>query len=273
MRLFITGGSGYFGQHLVPVATQSHQIAYTYWSQDRLDLPNGIKMDMRSADSVRQTIDTFQPDVIIHLAGTNRSADMENATIAGATNITAAAQQQGTRLIFFSTDVVFDGTQAPYRESDPTTPIHAYGRAKVQAEQIVAQHSNHVIVRTSLIYSLHSLDWSTRWAQAALARGESITLFTDHWRNPIFADDLVAACLELAENEFVGILHVAGSEAVTRADFGRKLLTHWHIPITEHVNLGPDTTGKFPKDCRLDTTLAQRVLNTRLRGVDEILRL
>ena len=264
MRLLITGGSSFLGQHLVPLAQENHEIAYTFYSQDPLGF--GHKLDLQDADETNRLIQWFQPEAIIHLAGSNRSAEMTPLITTAAKNLT----QHNIRLIHLSSDVVFDGTAAPYDESAQPNPIHEYGRAKAMAENIISLHPNHVIVRTSLIYSDRIIDRGTEWMSQAITDGKPLTLFTDHHRNPIHADDLSNACLELAANDFVGILNIAGSEPISRADFSKKMLQYWGFELTDNITFGADETDKFPKDCRLNITLAQSLLTTNLRPISTL---
>lgn len=271
MHILITGGSSYLGRHLVPLAAQRHAVCATSFSRPPDDLPGGVRLDLRDAAAVMQLGDDWRPDVIIHLAGSNRTPDMEAVIVQGAAHVARLAERVQARLIHLSTDVLFDGTAAPYDETAEPTPIHAYGRAKAMAERLIATWPNHVIVRTSLIYGLRSPDAGVEWMQRALAAGETITLFTDHWRNPVYADHLAQACLELAELDDTGVLNVAGEQALTRADFAGKLLTYWGVPLTGRVRCAPDESGRFPRDCRLALERARRLLRTPLWGVDEVL--
>jgi dTDP-4-dehydrorhamnose reductase len=188
----------------------------------------------------------------------------------GATHITAAARAAGARLIHLSTDTVFNGRQAPYDESAPPDPIHAYGRAKATAEAIMASWRNHVIIRTSLIYGLTLMDRSTQWIAAALQAGQSVTLFDNQIRNPVWAETLSQACLELAGLDYCGILNVAGRPALSRAEFGLKLLDWWGINRRQTLAIGPSGED-WPLDCRLDLSLAGKLLVTPLPGVDEVI--
>lgn len=269
-RLLITGGSSYLGRHLVPLAQASFQVEYTYFESDPLALPGGQVLDIRQAKAVRQLVEKWQPDAIIHTVGSNRSADMINVIQQGTQNIVAAAETVGARLIHISTDALFDGRQAPYHESDPPSPIHNYGRAKAVAERIVTAYADHVIVRTSLIYGLQIMDRSTEWIAAALAAGRPVTLFVDQIRNPVGAETLSQACLELIELDFRGILNVAGQQSMNRADFGLRLLDWWGIGPRQTLTTGR-STGDWPLDCRLDLQLAASILVTPLLGVDEVL--
>jgi dTDP-4-dehydrorhamnose reductase len=272
-RLLITGGSSYLGQSLVPLALTRYELRYTFFSHDPLELPHRQELDVRDGEAVRRLVTLWRPDVIIHLAGSNRSPAMEEVIRQGAEHITAAAAEWGARLIHLSTDALFDGRRPPYRESDRPSPLHAYGQAKADAEAIVAGYDNHVIVRTSLIYSPIRMDRSTEWITAALRAGKPVTLFTDQQRNPVWDETLSLACLEVAEMNYRGILNVAGRQVLSRAEFGLRLLDWWGVDERESLAIGPSPEGAWPLDCRLDLSLAWALLKTPLLGVDEVLAL
>jgi dTDP-4-dehydrorhamnose reductase len=269
-RILITGGSSYLGQHLVPAAAGHYDVHYTYLTSDPLALPGASRLDVLDRQSVLALVDRLRPEAIIHLAGSNRSPDMEAVIQDGTRHIVQAANLSRARLIHLSTDVVFDGRQGPYREGDPVNPLHDYGRAKAAAEKTVAALANHAIIRASLIYGLSTMDRSTEWIAASLRAGQPVTLFDDQWRNPVWVKTLCQACLELVEMGFVGILHVSGQQAVTRAEFGLKLLDWWGIDDRATLKIGP-SDDRWPRDCRLDSSLAQKLLATRLPGLDEVL--
>jgi dTDP-4-dehydrorhamnose reductase len=275
-RLLITGGSSYLGQHLVPLAhgwlEGKGALCYTYFSQDPLQGAEGQQLDIRDERAVQALVDAFRPDVIIHTAGSNRpAATMDEVIRRGAEHITAAASRHRARLIHLSTDVIFDGRHAPYREDDAPQPLHAYGRAKVAAEQTVARYTNQVTVRTSLIYGLEKMDRGTEWVVQAVGAGEPVTLFSDQMRNPILVDSLCGACLELVEHRYRGILHVAGADRLSRADFTLRLLSWWGISPGDRLSIGPSDGSIWPLDTTLDTTRARSLLRTPLPGVHDII--
>lgn len=275
-RILITGGSSYLGQHLVPRAlartASAQDVVYTTYSRDPLALPNGRQLDVRDGEAVATLLDEVRPDVIIHAAGSNRPRETMEAVIRqGAAWMSGAAARHKARLIHISTDVVYDGRDAPYRESDPPTPLHAYGRAKADAEATVARHPDHVIVRTSLIYGLEKMDRGTEWMVEALQAGRPVTLFTNQMRNPIWVEALSDALLELAENGYRGILHVAGSQRLSRAAFGVKMLDWWGISRRKTLSFGPADGERWPLDCTLEIGRARQALRTPLPGVDDVL--
>ncbi|MCZ7674486.1 MAG: sugar nucleotide-binding protein [Chloroflexi bacterium] len=207
-------------------------------------------------------ITSYHPDVIIHLAGSNRGDDMAAVIVQGAAHISRAAQQVNARLIHLSTDCVFSGLEPPYDETAVPTPVNAYGRAKTEAETLVQQVAQHVIIRTSLIYSLVQMDHGTQWMARALQEGAPVTLFDNQVRNPIWLESLCRALLELTDHGYSGILHVAGRQAMTRAAFSLKMLDWWRITPRETLHIGPSTGGQWPLDLTLAVGRATAVLQT-----------
>lgn len=272
-RLLITAGSSYLGRHLVRLVAAGYpgEFRYTTFSTDLLGLPQRLPLDVRDSAAVDRLMVDFAPEVIIHTAGSNRSADMAAVIVDGTRHITRAATALRARLIHLSTDSIFDGRSAPYDERAPAAPLNDYGRAKAEAEDIVREHADHIIVRTSLIYGLEEMDNSTAWMAAALRDGRPVTLFTNQRRNPVWAETLCRACLELVDHSYRGVLNVAGRQVLTRAEFGLRLLDWWGLSERASLRLGPDESGRWPLDCELDVSRAARILATPLLGVDEVI--
>jgi dTDP-4-dehydrorhamnose reductase len=244
MKLHVTGATGYLGSELVR----------------RMPGASTERVEIRDALAVEELLARVRPDVVIHTAYRQDGPGSRETTIDGAENVARAAATVGARLVHLSTDVVFDGRKgAPYVEDDPLTPVTDYGRAKAEAESRVAgAHPQALIVRTSLIYG-----GAQRSKHEATARDPSFTFFTNEIRNPVQAGDLAEALLELAELDVSGPLHVAGADAVSRAEFA-ELITGGPVASAP----APPTR---PLDCSLDSSRAQALLRTRLRGVREVL--
>ncbi|HEX9074158.1 MAG TPA: SDR family oxidoreductase [Anaerolineae bacterium] len=278
MRLLLTGGSGYLGTGILKRAPRTWEISATYLTQTpSSEHAAAFRLDLRDAGAVHRLVSELGPDVIIHTAALMHGDAMLSTNVDGSRHIARAAARAHARLIHLSSDVVFDGEHAPYTEESPPDPISAYGRSKALAEDAVrSEYANPVIVRTSLIYSLHPLD--PRTAQAL--NGEMPRLFTDEYRCPILCDDLVDALIELATLDYTGVLNVAGSQRLSRYEFGLKLARALRIepqfspalsqPVTV-LRAGQPVPDRRPRDCTLDTSRAQKLLRTHLRGVDSAL--
>jgi dTDP-4-dehydrorhamnose reductase len=241
VRLHVTGAGGYLGQALVRLRPDA--------STERAEV--------RDAGAVLALLERLRPEVVVHAAYRQDEGDVNTV---GSENVACAAARVGARLVHLSTDVVFDGRKgAPYVEDDPFSPVTPYGRAKAEAERLVAAaHTEALIVRTSLLYGGPEPSKHERAAHVA-----DFTFYEDEIRNPIHVGDLAAALLELAELDVAGPLHVAGADAVSRAGFAELI-------AGRPVRSGPAPPDR-PLDCSLDSSRAQAMLRTRLRGVREVL--
>lgn len=174
-------------------------------------------MDIRRRESTMDTITDWKPNAVVHLA--YRKGD-PSTIVDGSRNVAEAAAACGARLVHMSTDIVFPGRAAPYTETDHPFPMIEYGRHKLDAEVAVAEaYPSALQVRTSLLYGTTELGHLQVDVQRALD-GRPMTFFTDEYRCPAHVDDVAAAVAQLAAMpEVSGFLHVAGPDALSRADF------------------------------------------------------
>jgi dTDP-4-dehydrorhamnose reductase len=247
--ILITGGAGYLGRELV--RRSPWPVRATYFSAP-LDLPaEWVHSDIRTLDSA--VLDSV--DAVIHTAY-RQGPDEWSTNVEGSAAVARAAR--GRRFVHVSSDVVFSGTRGRYREDDEPAPVNSYGRSKAEAERVVAGlHDAPLIVRTSLIYG-----GTDPGPQERLAR-DGTRFYVDEIRSPVHVGDLADALLELVALDVAGPLHVAGADDLSRYDFA-KLLGAGEIDAAR-------TTPDRAPDVSLDSSRAQALLQTRLRGVYEVL--
>jgi len=274
-RLLLTGGSGYLGSHLIQAA-QDWEVYATYFSRPLAPARGAaIPLDLRDANAVRALLRDTRPDAVIHTACSNRDPDNVSAIVPAARHLASATRDFGLRLVHVSTDLVFDGEHAPYADDAPPAPIHDYGRAKAEAERVVAEiDPSAVVVRPSLIWGLDPIDRQTGWLVDGVRRGERVTLFTDEYRCPVHVHDLCAALLELASRpEISGSMNLGGPQSLNRWDFGMKLLAA--LRLTPGPNVVRSTVKESgllrARDLTMISARARQLLNTRLRSMDEVL--
>lgn len=216
-------------------------------------------------------VDELRPATVVNAAYVASGPDLDAITARAPGALAAACARVGARFVHISTDVVFDGTtDRPYREDDPVSPPHDYGRAKADAEAAVADADpGAVIVRTSLLYG----DADDPGHQAAMVTDPSLRFFDDEYRCPLAVTSLAQACLELAERrDIAGPLHVAGADVVDRHEFARRLAPLVGVDAAAVVGGPGPADGSRPRNCPLDTSRARSLLTTPLPGVREILR-
>jgi dTDP-4-dehydrorhamnose reductase len=239
----ITGATGYLGRELLRLVPGA--------SAERVELRDG--------DAVHALLGRVRPKTVIHTA--YRQED-PSVNVEGSEHVAHAAAVVGARLVHLSSDVVFDGLKGePYVEDDPLSPVNSYAESKAEAERLVATaHPEALIVRTSLIVG--GAQPSAQPSKHELRATGPGPWFTNEIRSPIQVNDLAHALLELAELDVGGPLHVAGADGVSRAE------------LAELIAGRPVTTAEAPPgrplDCRLDSSRAQSLLRTRLRGVREL---
>lgn len=274
-RLLLTGASGHLGQAVAHQA-QGWAVVATRHRQP-VEMPAGdvIQLDLSDGPAVRAAVQAWQPDAILHTACSNRSREQIQMIAPAARHLAQAAAESGARLVHVSTDLVFDGEHAPYQDADPPAPLGDYAQAKAAAEAIVAAECPPAaIVRPSLIWALAPLDHQTRWLVDGLRRGETMTLFTDEVRNPVHVRDLAALLLELARRpDLAGPFNAGGAQALSRWDFGRRLLAALGLEPGALVRPGSFRAAGLvrARDITLAPGRAARELQTRLRGVDDVL--
>lgn len=147
------------------------------------------------------------------------------------TNTTAvfewAQRYFGAKLVFYSSDYVFDGASGPYGEEHPRNPISKYGEAKVHIEEWLESHgaaSRPLIIRTTGVFDY--LPGSKNFLMQMLegwSRRNPLRIPSDQFANPVWADDLARATVELLARECSGIYHVAGGARLARSEFALEI--------------------------------------------------
>ena len=191
-------------------------------------------LDIADADSIRQALDFYQPWALINTAGYVRVDDAENdqarcyrENITGPRLLAAACAAQGVQLLTFSSDLVFDGSQAtmPYLESSATQPLNVYGRSKLLAEQaVLSRLSSALVVRTSAFFSPWDEYNFVHHALTAARQGELFEAADDLVISPTYVPDLVNGSLDLLLDGAHGLWHLANQGAYTWAELARLAL-------------------------------------------------
>ena len=150
-------------------------------------------------------------------------ADRVNRVMSREVAIGSAASR--ARLIHISTDAVFGDDRMDHGEDDPTGPCNRYGASKLAAEaEVLSAHPQALVVRTT-IYGWNALPKKSlaEFFVDGLAKDGEVPGFEDAWMTPILVDDLADRLLPLTRASSAGVLHIAGRECLTKAEFGRRI--------------------------------------------------
>lgn len=265
MKCWVTGAGGLIGGHLIrsPVIPRGWVV---------IALHRGL-LELTDFREVERRFALEQPDAIIHCAAMSRSPQCQREPeLARRWNVEVTRHLAdlfaGRRMVFLSTDLVFDGKQGGYREDAAVGPLSLYAETKVEAETWVLRDPRHLVVRTSLNHGA-SVTGNRGFNEEmihAWRAGQTLTLFRDEFRCPIPADFTAQALWELTAQPVGGLLHVAGSQRMSRWEIGCALAS-----TLEDVDcrMEPGSLADYvgaPRapDTSLDCSKAQGLLGFRL---------
>jgi dTDP-4-dehydrorhamnose reductase len=255
-RLLVTGGCGYLGRELVRLAGEAGwNVRATWWRREPVGAAEWVHADVRDVEAMKRATDGV--DAVVHTAYVQGAGEWE-VNVEGTAAVAAAAR--GRRFVHVSSDVVFDGRRGRYREDAEPAPVNSYGRSKAEAERRAMDlHGAVTLARTSLIYG-----GAEPGPQEELAR-TGTRFYVDEIRSPVQVGDLARALLEVLDLDIHGALHLGGADDVSRFDFAVLL-------GADALRIEPArTTPERAPDVSLDSSRAAALLETRLRGVREIL--
>ena len=280
LRTAILGASGILGSWLTRALAPrpgSPLLLATGFSRTG---PGLTRLDLSRPGELTRLIRDFRPGLVF-LTGAmtsplacEKDPDKARALNTGPARLLARlAPELGFRLVFVSTDLVFDGTKGGYRESDRTRPLSVYGRTKAEAEAAVLEAVNQgadcLVVRTSLIIGWDRFGpaGNLAWMERAIRAGRSLRLYVDEFRSPVAAAELARALTLLAQRAGPGLFHLAGTERMSRWDLGRVICQSLGWPLTTLVPARlaeEELDPPRPADVSLDLTRAGKILGQEM---------
>lgn len=286
--VLITGASGFVGEHLAERFRRAGYVVYLAYCRQRPRAgADGLyQIDLGARGAFQAALKGLSVDVVVHAAALV-SPDLceENPELAQAVNVDGTrevaewARRRAGRLVYFSTDLVYDGENGFYREEDEPHPINVYGRTKLQGEQAVGELcASWAIVRLSLSYGPTRGtrgDWTKRMRED-LAAGRDLSLFTDQFRTPAYVGDTAEAVYRLSETSATGIFHMGGRQRLSRYEFGMIFARLFDLPAARlHPVRMEDVPARAPrgKDCSLIVDKITREVGISPSTVEEGLRL
>lgn len=240
MRILVTGSNGLVGTKVLERLLQDRSdepfAAYhrTRTNEYLGELPFWW-LDTTSPEDVDRVLDEARPDAVVHAGaytnvdGAERDRDLAWASNAQATAILArACAARGIRLVYLSTEYVFDGTAGPYRETDSVNPLGWYAKSKEAGERaVVAAGGSWAVARTTVVYgyAAHVRANFVLWLLGELRAGRRVRIVEDQVGSPTLAENLAEMVVALARSQQCGVFNTAGADVVSRLDFARQIAT------------------------------------------------
>ncbi len=237
MRVLVFGATGLLGKALMKA-----------WSDDQVK-GLGSEIDVRDAVQVDAVVAEFKPDqIVLAAAYTDVDGCESNRELAfavnchGAENVALAAKRQGAKLLFLSTDYVFDGRKtSPYEVDDVRSPRSVYGQSKAMAEmEVQGILPDCCIVRTSWLFGAGGKCFPDTILKLAATR-PTLDVVNDQRGSPTYTPDLANAIITLCQRDASGIVHVTNSGDCTWFHFAREIVALEKL----NIEVRPTTSEQF----------------------------
>ena len=235
---------------------------------------------MRRSSRRGPTLSSTQPALANIDYCQSHPEEAEAVNVAATAGLADLCAETGARLVFCSTDTVFDGETGMYREDARPVPVNTYAETKVRAEEaVLSRLPSAAVARLSLVIGLPVLGAGNSFLAKLLPqieRGESVSAPADEIRTPVDVITLGRALLELAGNDFAGFIHLAGNDRMSRLEMVKRIAVRvGQSPDIVSAASGSATPGRAPRprDVSLDNSLAQHTLSTPMQGIDGALDL
>ncbi len=289
MKLMVTGADGFVAGSVVGQSSPDWDVCALALAPVPYERP-GLTwhvFDLRDTERLKRVFAAFAPDVVIHTAAMadidfcEANKDAAEAVNVGVTQTVAQlCREHNAKMIFLSTDTVFDGKQGMYIESDTPAPLNFYGETKVRGEQIVSGTvDRHVITRLSLVMGLPVIGAGNSFLAKtieAMKNGREVGFPDEEIRTPVDVITLGRAFLELADSEYTGFLHLSGMDRLNRFAMAQRIAERLgyskDLVIVKNPSAIPGRAPR-PRDVSLDNRRAQQILKTPMRNLDDALNL
>jgi len=243
-----------------------------------------LQLDMQDETRVRAMLAETRPSLVAVPAANPyvdycelNPEETRRVNVEGTLNVARACREIGARMIFFSSDYVFDGVKGIYTEEDAPSPLNEYGRQKVAAEAgVLAYDGRNLVLRASGAYGWQ---WEPKnfvlQVKSRLSEGKTMRVASDLRYNPTYVENLAEITVALADTGAEGIFHVVGAEEIGRHEFAVRAARAFGldarlIEAVPAVRLG--STIPRPKASILRTDKVRAALAVQPVGVDEGLR-
>jgi len=297
--ILVTGAKGQLGKKIIELMSKDYKLILTDYDS----------MDITDESKVNEVFESEKPEIIIHGAAYTQVDKAEEnkeicrkVNVLGSANIAKAAKKIGAKVIYISTDYVFDGKKdSPYNEEDLPHPLSVYGMTKYEGEKAVMENCpESYILRSAWIFGeLPEGHPGTNFVETMLKLSkekDELSIVSDQIGSPTYTGDLVKTIMLLAGsrelgvgsikgkdnkhqtpdselNAPFGIYHFSGAGAASWYDFAVEIFKQANVKI----KINPITSDQYPQKAArpsysyLDKTKIENALNIKVRPWQEML--
>ncbi|MCL2431662.1 SDR family oxidoreductase [Candidatus Bathycorpusculum sp.] len=256
MKILVVGASGFLGSRLFKELEKKYEVQGTYVKGGNLIPSNFIKLDITDKNNIYSVLSSFAPDLVVDCSGITDTdlceKEKETAFSTNVMGVKALCEISHTKIIYFSSDYVFDGAKGYYSEKDYPSPVNYYGLTKLIAENIVqSSNRNNLAVRVSGLYGFSAL----RDKFFDKLNKTKIYGCTDLYSSPTYIDDILSAFDQLQSQ--TGLVHFSGPERMSRFEFLKRASAYLNrdCTVTPILSKEMNFVAERPRDTSLISTV------------------
>ncbi|KAA3664005.1 MAG: NAD-dependent epimerase/dehydratase family protein [Chloroflexi bacterium] len=257
--ILVVGASGFLGQQIVKLLETQQNVIYTHYRNPLF--PDSIRFDFFN-DDIRYILDKQQVGAIIFASAVEMNNQLDKVRYSMERFARACEDR---RIVYLSSDGIFEGVKGLYSEKDSPNPQTTYGKNLAICEGIIGSYCNNFcIVRPSYIYGFSNgtLDSRLKKTKSVLESGGTVTLFNDMFKSPLGVKQIASAVIHLTWLDFAGVVHVAGKR-LSVYEFHRRAMSALNVDITHLNGCQMPIKKGFLRDTSLDSSLWQQLTGTR----------
>jgi dTDP-4-dehydrorhamnose reductase len=268
MKILIFGSSGMLGSDCKEILSRDYEII----------APDKKELDIVSWDKVIEFMQKTSPDVVINCAGfTDVDASekedfiVRKINVEGPRNLAQGSARFNCKLIHISSDYVFNGKKIvpqPYFEDDPTEPISAYGKSKMESEVAVRENApNYIIVRSGWLYGINGKNFiESIITHAQDKKLKVLKVVDDQFGSPTWTYRLGLQIKELIRNDAKGTYHATSEDYCSRFEYAQYILKKlkFKAPLEPCSTADYPQIAKRPRNCILENRLLKK------QGIDKM---
>jgi len=260
-KILIIGATGFLGKKCYSLFKKEFNVAGTFFNNP---IPGLKKLDIRFKDDVEKIIFYINPDIVIHTASLidiekceSHKDDAWEINVLATKNIVQSCKKNGSKLVYISSDYIFNGNDGPYYEDSEPDPLNYYGMTKLEAERIIEEELfNYTIIRPTVLDGFNSFEdlsfFNTIYSK--LRDNRKIELDDNLIKYPVLIDNIVMLIKDAIINDITGVIHIGSNESVTRCQWATKIAKYFNLDVSKlSVGESYSSSVKRPKDVNLLT--------------------
>ncbi len=271
-KVFITGGTGMVGRDVSIFLSRKYKVyAGTLNPNEKIDNCEIVFADITDKEGFTNLITGINPDYVVHLAAltdVNLCEEGKELTrkinVEGTKNVVFASKKVGAKLIYASTNYIFDGKEGMYKEEDIPNPVNFYALTKLEGEKEVLGYPHSIVTRTCPfgLGTEHKPSFTSKIIKS-LSEQKRMDIFSDQFFSPISTYNYAEILTLLFDRDFTGLLNIAGPERLSRYEFAKKVSSVFSLnpSLLNPIKISDlDETAERPKDTSLDISKAKSLL-------------